>query len=319
MTGSGGLRLGINLWSQAGTWPELLGAARLVDRLGYDTLWTWDHLHAIVGDPHQPILEGWGLVQAWAAVTRRVRLGVLVSANTFRNPGLVAKSAVTLDHVSGGRAILGLGAAWHAGEHEAHGIDFGTGFGQRIDWLAESVAAVRALLDGDSVTSPEGGRYAFRDLRHAPQPLQAHLPLMIGGSGRQKTLRIVARHADMWNALGTPAVASELDQVLRQRCSEIGRDPDAIDRSVNLWISIRDTEAAARAAWADWMGRNRAPVDETISEIRPLFGPPAQVAGRLREYVAAGFSSAIVEVPAPYDAETIERLIGEVKPLVDGG
>lgn len=318
MTDSGGLRLGINLWSQAGTWPELLDAALRVDRLGYDTLWTWDHLHAIVGDPHQPILEGWGLVQAWAAVTERVRLGVLVTANTFRNPGLVAKSAVTLDHISGGRAILGLGAAWHAGEHEAHGIDFGTGFGQRIDWLAESVGAVRSLLDGDAVTSPAGGRYAFRELRHAPAPVQPHLPLMIGGSGRQKTLRIVARHADMWNALGTPAVAAELDGVLRQRCAEVGRDPAGIDRSVNLWVSIRDTETEARAAWAGWMERNRVPVAETISEIRPLFGSPAQVAGRLRQYVVAGFSSAIVEVPAPYDAETIERLIGEVKPLVDG-
>ena len=311
--------LGINLWSQAGTWSELLDAARRVDRLGYDTLWSWDHLYAIVGDPHQPVFEGWGLVHAWAAATERVRLGVLVAANTFRNPGLLAKSAVTLDHVSGGRAILGLGAAWHAAEHEAHGIDFGTGFGQRIDWMAESAAAVRALLDGATVTSPADGRYAFRELRHAPPPVQPHLPLMIGGSGRQKTLRVVARYADMWNALGTPAVAAELNEVLDRHCAEIGRDPGEIERSVNLWVAIRDTEAEARTAWAEWMERNRAPLDETISEIRPLFGPPAQVAARLREYVDAGFSSAIFEVPAPYDAETIERLIGEVKPLVDGG
>ena len=311
--------LGINLWSQAGTWSELLDAARRVDRLGYDTLWSWDHLYAIVGDPHQPVFEGWGLVHAWAAATERVRLGVLVAANTFRNPGLLAKSAVTLDHVSGGRAILGLGAAWHAAEHEAHGIDFGTGFGQRIDWMAESAEAVRALLDGATVTSPADGRYAFRELRHAPPPVQRHLPLMIGGSGRQKTLRVVARYADMWNALGTPAVAAELNDVLDRHCAEIGRDPGEIERSVNLWVAIRDTEAGARAAWAEWMERNRAPLEETVSEIRPLFGPPAQVAARLREYVDAGFSSAIVEVPAPYDAETIERLIGEVKPLVDGG
>jgi len=311
--------LGINLWSQAGTWSELLDAARRVDRLGYDTLWSWDHLYAIVGDPHQSVFEGWGLVHAWAAATERVRLGVLVAANTFRNPGLLAKSAVTLDHVSGGRAILGLGAAWHAAEHEAHGIDFGTGFGQRIDWMAESADAVRALLDGATVTSPADGRYAFRELRHAPPPVQPHLPLMIGGSGRQKTLRVVARYADMWNALGTPAVAAELNEVLDRHCAEIGRDPGEIERSVNLWVAIRDTEAGARTAWAEWMERNRAPLEETVSEIRPLFGPPAQVAARLREYVDAGFSSAIVEVPAPYDAETIERLIGEVKPLVDGG
>ncbi len=212
------VRFGINLWSQAGTWVELLDAARRVDRLSYDTLWTWDHVDAIVGDQHQPVFEGWGLVNAWAAATERVRLGVLVTANTFRNPGLVTKSAVTLDHISGGRAILGLGAAWHAAEHEAHGIDFGSGFGERIDWLGEAVTAVRGLLDGATVTSVPGGRYAFRGLRHAPAPVQAHLPLMIGGSGRQKTMRIVAQHADMWNALGTPALAAELSGVLDQRC-----------------------------------------------------------------------------------------------------
>jgi alkanesulfonate monooxygenase SsuD/methylene tetrahydromethanopterin reductase-like flavin-dependent oxidoreductase (luciferase family) len=314
-----GLRLGINLWSQAGTWPELLEAARRVDRLGYDSLWTWDHLYAIVGDPHQPVFEGWGLVHAFAVATDRVRIGVLVTANTFRNPGLVAKSAVTLDHVSGGRAILGLGAAWHEAEHVAHGVDFGSGFGQRIDWLAESLEVVRALLDGREVTSPAGSHYAFRELRHAPPPVQSHLPLMIGGSGRQKTLRLVARHADLWNALGTPETTAELAGILDGRCLEVGRPRHQIDRSVNLWIAIRDTEADARDAWAAWMDRNRVPVEETMSEIRPLLGPPELVAGRLREYVRAGFDSVIVEVPAPYDAETIERLVGEVKPLVDAG
>ena len=139
-----------------------------VDRLGYAHLWTWDHLYAIFGDPYQPIFEGWSLLNAWARETEQTRLGLLVGANTFRNPGLVAKNATTLDHVSDGRAILGIGGAWMELEHQAHGIDFGTGFGQRLDWLDESVGAMRRVLDGESVTSEPGGRYAFDDLRHAP-------------------------------------------------------------------------------------------------------------------------------------------------------
>jgi alkanesulfonate monooxygenase SsuD/methylene tetrahydromethanopterin reductase-like flavin-dependent oxidoreductase (luciferase family) len=313
------LRLGINLWSQAATWPEMLEAARRVDRLGYDSLWTWDHLYAIVGDPYQPIFEGWGLLHAWAMATERIRLGLMVGANTFRNPGLVAKLASTLDHVSGGRAILGIGGAWMELEHTAHGIDFGTGFGQRLDWLEESVAAIRALLDGKAVTSEPGGRYAFHELRHAPLPLQEHLPIMVGGNGRTKTLRTIARHADTWNGFGTPDELAELDGVLRAHCVDAGRDPSTIERTSNLWMVIRDSEEEARQVWAATADRNHVPVADVSEPSRPLLGPPASIAARLREYVAAGFSTALVEVPAPYDVETLERLIGEVKPLVDNG
>ena len=148
---------------------RVLDAAKLVDRLGYDHLWTWDHLYAIFGDPYQPIFEGWSTLAAWAMATERTRLGLLVGANTFRNPGLVAKTAATLDHISGGRAILGIGGAWMELEHRAHGIEFGTGFGQRLDWLDESVGGdACASSTARSVTSPPGGRYAFDDLRHSP-------------------------------------------------------------------------------------------------------------------------------------------------------
>src|SRR5919205_2659580 len=141
------VRLGILLWSQATDWKSFEENARKADELGYEHVWTWDHLYAIFGDPYQPIFEGWTTLAAWAKVTERARLGLLVGANTFRNPGLVAKIAATLDHVSDGRAILGIGGAWFALEHEAHGIEFGSGFGQRLDWLDESVAAMRTLLD----------------------------------------------------------------------------------------------------------------------------------------------------------------------------
>ena len=313
------LKLGINLWSQAATWDEMLDAARRVDRLGYDHLWTWDHLYAIMGDPDQPIFEGWSLLAAWAMATERTRLGLMVGANTFRNPGLVAKIVTTLDHISGGRAILGIGGAWMEPEHRAHGIDFGTGAGQRLDWMDEAVAGCRILLDGGTVTSAPGGRYAFRELHHEPAPVQRHLPILIGGNGRTKTLRSVARHGDMWNGFGTPAELDELDDVLRAHCAEVGRDESEIERTSNLWMIIRDSEAEAQRVWDAVAVHNKVPLEEIVEPSRPLLGPVDRIAERLLEYVAIGFETAIVEVPAPYDVETIERLIGEVKPIVDRG
>src|SRR3954465_13716736 len=119
--------LGVLLWNQATTWPEYEAAGRRIEDLGYDHLWAGDHLYAIFGDPYQPIFEGYTTLAAWAKVTTRARLGLLVGANTFRNPGLVAKTLTTLDHISNGRAIAGLGGAWMGLEHQATGIDFGSG------------------------------------------------------------------------------------------------------------------------------------------------------------------------------------------------
>jgi alkanesulfonate monooxygenase SsuD/methylene tetrahydromethanopterin reductase-like flavin-dependent oxidoreductase (luciferase family) len=315
------LRLGINLWSQAVGWPEVLATARLVERLGYDSLWTWDHLHAIQGDPDQPILEGWTMLAALAASTSRVRLGAMVGANTFRNPGIVAKMTVTIDHVSGGRAILGIGGAWFEHEHTAHGIDFGSGFGQRLDRMDESVAAMKTLLAGGTVTSEPGAHYAFRELRHSPLPYRGAgtIPIMIGGNGRTKTLRTIARYGDMWNAFGTPDEVRELDGVLRDHCAAVGRDEREIERTINLWMVVRDDEADARRVWEALAAANRCPVAAITEPGRPLLGSPRAIADAILEYVDAGFATAIVELPAPYDVETIERLIGEVKPLVDAG
>src|SRR5690349_8290134 len=165
------LKLGINLWSQASDWPSFLAAGTRAEELGYDSLWTWDHIYAIFGDPYQPIVEGYTALAALAQATSRVRLGLFVGANTFRNPGLAAKSLVTIDHISNGRAILGIGGAWFEDEHTAFGFDFGSGFGQRLVWLREAVSAIRTLLDGGAVSSPSDGRYGFDDLRIAPLPV----------------------------------------------------------------------------------------------------------------------------------------------------
>jgi alkanesulfonate monooxygenase SsuD/methylene tetrahydromethanopterin reductase-like flavin-dependent oxidoreductase (luciferase family) len=156
------LKLGINLWSQASDWPTFLAAGRRAEALGYDSLWTWDHIYAIFGDPYQPIVEGYTALAALAQATSRIQLGLFVGANTFRNPGLAAKSLVTIDHISGGRAVLGIGGAWFEAEHTAFGFDFGSGFGQRLDWLAESVAAIRTLLDGGVVTTRTSGTSSGR-------------------------------------------------------------------------------------------------------------------------------------------------------------
>ena len=313
------LKIGVNLWSQRTSWPDFLAAAQLVDRLGYRSLWTWDHVHAIFGDPLQDIFEAYTTLGAWAQATKDVEIGLMVGANTFRNPGLVAKSIATLDHISGGRAILGIGGAWFEYEHTAHGMDFGSGFGQRLDWLDESVAAMTSLLAGGTVTSPDGGHYAFKELRHNPLPVRPKVPVMIGGTGRKKTLRTLAKYGDMWNAFGTPEEVAELDGVLRDHCEAVGRDHREIQRTINLWILIRDDPDEALRVWGEAMAQNDVPREEWLEESRPILGTVEQVAARLREYAAVGFDGLIAEIPSPFDHETIERLIGEVKPLVDAG
>lgn len=306
----GDLRLGVAPWSQCTDWPSMLAVARRADALGYEHLWTADHLLADWGDPGQPVFEGWMTLAAWAPVTERVRLGLLVSANTLRNPGLVAKMVTTLDHASGGRAILGLGSGWFEPEHRAHGLDFGRGFGERLDWLDEAAGIVRRLLDGEEV-SHASARYQFDRARHAPPPLQAHLPILVGGVGERRTLRIVARHADMWNAIGTVEELARKDEVLRQHCAAVGRDEAEIERTLDIKVLIRDDEAEARRAWEALMRHNRV---EHFGEPL-LLGPPEWIAEALRRYRAIGFHTVVVELPAPYDLETVERLIGEVRPL----
>ena len=311
------LKLGILLWSQATDWPAFRDAAVRSDRLGYDHIWTWDHLYAIFGNPFQPIFEGYTALAALAALTTRARLGLLVGANTFRNPGLVAKSITTIDHISGGRAILGLGGAWMELEHRAHGLDFGTGFGQRLDWLDESVGVIRRLLDGETVTH-ESDRYRFDELRQRPLPLQEHLPILIGGSGEKKTLRTVAKYADMWNGMGSEEFLARKVRVLDDHCAAIGRDPGEIERTAGCKVTIRDTEAEARRVLADLMAANRTPLTDIADDDTFWAGTPRQIADKMVAQRELGFTTFISEMPAPFDFESIERWIGEVKPMVEG-
>ena len=223
---------------------------------------------------------------------------------------------ITIDHASGGRAVLGIGGAWFGLEHNAFGFDFGSGFGQRLDWLGEAVPAIRTLLDGGEVTS-DGGRYAFDHLSVAPLPVQPHLPIMIGGGGERKTLRIVAGYADIWNVFGMPDTVAHKDEVLRAHCADLGRDPESIERSVGCKVIIRSTEAAARARYEEIVRHNRIPPERLVDDVTWWVGTPEQIARTMLGYRAIGFHTFLCETPAPYDAETMEALIGVVKPMVD--
>lgn len=310
------LKLGVNLWSQASGWPAFMAAGQRADQLGFDHLWTWDHLLAIFGDPSQPVFEGYTALAALAVATHRARLGLFVTANTFRNPGLAVKSLTTIDHISGGRAIMGIGAAWFETEHSAFGFDFGTGFGQRLDWLGEAVPIVRDLLDGREVTTT-GGRYAFDHLRIAPLPLQVHVPIMIGGGGEQKTLRLVARYADLWNVFGTLETVTHKDEVLRAHCVDVGRDPATIERSLGCKITIRATEAEAERVRQAHLAHNLTPLARVEDDVSFWTGTPEQIADIMVGYRRIGFDTFIVELAAPYDEETMETLMTVVKPMVE--
>jgi F420-dependent oxidoreductase-like protein len=303
------VKSGLLVWNQYTDWAAMRDAGARADLLGYDSLWTWDHLYPIVGSPDGPMLEGYMVLAGWASVTQRVTLGLMVGANTFRNPGLVVKMVTTLDHMSAGRAVLGIGSAWFETEHTAFGLDFGRSVGQRLDWLDESVELMQGMLR-QTTASARGERYHARDLRNNPPPIQPSLPILIGGGGEQKTLRTVARYADAWNIANvTPDEARHKDEVLRQRCEEIGRDPATIERTLSLGpLLIRDDPADAAKVIEGFKERN---VD---MQREVLTGSADQIAERARQYVALGFRHILYHLVPPFDDETLERWANEVKP-----
>lgn len=312
------MRYGIALSTQQSTWATFEATARFVDQLGYDTLLADDHLYADMGAIDQPKHEAWTAVAALAPITGRVRLGHYVLANTFRNPGLVVKSAVTLDHISNGRAILGIGAGWFEAEHRAFGLDFGSGFGERLDWLDEAAGIMRALLDGETLTHA-GPRYRTHELKINPLPVQKRLPILIGGAGEKKTLRSVARYADIWHTFTHPLedMRRKVD-LLEQYCAEVGRNPAEIERSLSpVMLIIRDDPAEARKAYEAIAAYNHADPAPALARREPFFGPPESIAERLRPYLDLGFTHIIGDFYPPFDHETFERLIGEVGPLLE--
>ena len=298
------MRFGLQLWSQSTDWPTFRDAALSAEANGWDSIWTWDHLLAIQGPWEQPIFEGWGLLHAVAAITSRVRIGLMVGANTFRNPGVTTKLVTTLDHVSNGRAVLGIGGAWFEREHEAFGLDFGASVGERLDKLEEAVPLMRRLFDGERV-SHEGRFYTLVDALCEPRPVQAHLPILVGGSGPKKTLRTVARHADAWNTNGSVETVKGQIDILASHCADAGRDMAEIEMTVSFPTIIRGTAEEAEGVRRAQLAENGIPDPEVIPT---LMGPPETIAETFRPYRELGFSTVIVRMPAPFDRETIDRL-----------
>ena len=311
------MEFGAAYWIQRTTWPALRDACLAAESAGFEGLWIDDHLLSDEGDWAAPKLEGWAVAAALASITARPTLGHLVTANTLRNPGLTAKLATTLDHLSGGRAILGIGGGWFEREHEAFGFDFGASAGERLDRLEEAVGLIERLLAGERVTH-EGRFYRMTDAHCEPRPIQARLPILIGGSGPTKTLRTTARHADYWNGYGEPARIAAVCDVLRERCEEIGRPFESIRRTVVMNVAIRDTVEAAQAAHRaveerhGIVGRIGADGHERRLDTG---GPPEVVADYLRRFEASGISQVMWIFRDPFDLETIRRM-PEVRALL---
>jgi len=307
------LKMGINNWNQYSDWPSFLRAQQRADELGFDSIWTWDHVYPIVGSHEGPIFEGYTAMAAVATMTRNASIGLLVGANTFRNPALVAKMVTTLDHISGGRAILGIGAAWFETEHEAFGLEFGDGPPERLRWLREALPIMRAMLDGERTTTT--GRYTTEKALNLPAPIQQRVPILIGGAGPKVTLRLVAEYGDM-NNIGrvTADELAEKERALAGHCEAVGRDEQAIERTAGMGpCFIRDSREEAFTVMADVFADNGNAKTWTDMPV----GHPSHIVEHCKPYLDAGYRHLIFGSPAPYDDETLERLATEVRPELE--
>jgi F420-dependent oxidoreductase-like protein len=238
------MRYGLKL-SQRARIEDYRSVWQIADDAGFDHCWVMDHLATIGGGPEGDIYEAWALQAAMAVATSRTRIGCMVMCNTYRHPGVAAKSAVTVDHLSGGRLEFGIGAGWAEIEHTMFDLQFGTA-GERLDRLEEACEIIR-LLWTEPTTTFEGRHYKITGALAEPKPLQERVPIWIGGSGRKRTLRIAARFADVWNASGgLPDEIAELSGVLDDHCADVGRDPAEIRRSVQMRLADTDDETLRR-------------------------------------------------------------------------
>lgn len=222
------IRIGVQLHPQHCTYQQILDAAVAADRMGVDTLWTWDHFYPLYGEPDAPNqeapvtesphrgahFEAWTLLTAMACHTKKAELGLLVGCNSYRNPQLLVDMARTLDHISGGRAILGIGSGWFERDYKEYGYEFGTAI-ERLHKLRDNFPIMLERMK-----------------KLNPPPLRNPMPIMVGGGGEKVTLKIVARYATMWNGFGPPDQFAHKNQVLDDWCRELGRDPKEIERTV---------------------------------------------------------------------------------------
>ena len=287
---------GVHTGLQHTTTEELVALWRRIEDAGYGWISIWDHFYAADLTGNANCLEAVAAHTALACSTTSVRCGSLVYCVGYRHPAVLAKALTTIDHLSNGRADIGLGAGWSQLEYDAYGIPFPS-VGERMDMLEEAAACVRGLLH-DERTSFGGRHFTLAEAQNEPRPVQTHLPVWIGGGGEKRTLRIAARYADGWNI---PFVAPEefarKRAVLHQHCEEVGRDPAEIRCAVNVGLAWREEDLELQ------FGNLRMAVRPGV-----LVGSDEEVLDRVGQYVDAGADQLNIAVRAPWDPEGLERL-----------
>ena len=309
---------GIQTGQQLVQWEELRDLWHKADGWGYDSLWDFDHFYPIfVPDPSGPCLEGWTTLSGLSQHTKRARLGAMVNGNSYRNPCIVAKMAATLDHMSGGRFTLGIGAGWFELEHQSFGIDFKT-IPQRLQALDESLRIIKGMFTQEKTTL-HGKHYHVIDAICSPKPLQKpHPPIMIGGRGERTLLKLVARYADMYNATGaSPAYMKHLIGVIERHGDTEGRNTDEIEKSVMLGLCYRQSKESEDAALKRVIAISREggmKPEEARKQL--MIGGKEECLGRIEEYLKVGVTHLIFTLPRPLDAEQVQRFAEEVIPAV---
>jgi F420-dependent oxidoreductase-like protein len=296
------LRFGVHTGVARTTTSELRALWRQIEDAGYDWISIWDHFYAADGTGDAECLEAVGIHAALALTTTRVRCGSLVYSIGYRHPAVLANAMATLDHLSGGRITLGLGAGWLNTEYDAYGIPFPPA-PERLGQLDEGIQCVRALLTED-VANFAGNHYSLRDAKCEPKPVQTRLPIWIGGGGEKVTLRIAAQHADGWNVpFVDPAAYAHKVSVLHAHCERLGRDPSTMTKSVNLALAWDEADLVRQFA-------------DMAKFVRPsvLTGSTQEVVDRVAAYHDAGAEQINVAMRAPFDADGMERFAAEVIP-----
>ena len=293
-----------------GLFEHLVGLAAAAEGAGFDLLTVMDHFYQIggVGPETNAMLESGSILAALAARTSRIHLGSLVSGVTYRNPAFFAKSVTTLDVISGGRAVLGLGAAWNESEHQGYGYEFPP-IGERMDRLDEALTIIHAMFTEDQ-PSFTGRHYTIDKALNVPRPIQPGGPrVMVGGGGEQRTLKIAAKHADMthWFPLGFEMLQHK-NEVLEGYCAEIGRDPSTIERTMAAPVIVA-RDAAAKEAILSALPPERRPYIQG--------GTPQEAAEGLKRWIDAGFTGFTFNNTFYKTTEQI-ALVGEVLQLVGG-
>jgi F420-dependent oxidoreductase-like protein len=309
--GAARVRFGIQTPNQGARWEDIQRAWKTADTLGFHSAWVFDHFLPIFGDEDGDCFEGWTLLAALAAETERLRVGVLVTGVTYRNPALLAKMATTIDHVSNGRLILGIGAGWFERDHTAYGFHFGTPR-ERAKRLEEALQVITKLWEEDH-PSFQGKYYALDRAPYAPGNVQKpRPPIVIGGQGKQWIIPQVARYADGWNAVSgvTPDGIRERRQIIADECKRIGRSPCPTDVSVLLpLVSITKIPLAGPLVR---LGARAMVGKETARAV--LADSPETIRKRIEEYAAAGVNEVIFSLRAPFDDELLRRIASEIMP-----